>query len=435
MKAISNMRILLIVVYYPPHTMSAAHLMRDLAREYVLQGHQVMVVTPSDSILTPKSVIIEDGVTVVRVRTGAMKNANKILRLWRESQLSVNIWRNAREVFQKNPCDLIVFYSPTIFFGHLVKRLKTLWNCPAYLILRDIFPQWAVDAGILRKGGVLHRFLRHNEIAQYAAADIIGVEARGNLSYFNEDLRQNKFHVEILNNWISEQINLSSTACWRKKLGLDDKVVFCYGGNIGVAQDVRNILRLATGLRERDDIFFLLIGDGNEVQQLNLEIDRLDLNNIKILPAMPEREYMHCLSECDVGLVSLARSLRSHNCPGKVLGYISCGKPILASLNPDNDLIALLLLADAGIACTNGDDDELHNAAVLLANEPLVRQRMGKNARLLSDTTFSVHAIAKQILSHFVIAPDREMPVWQSAHQKLSQKSSSLVENYSGDEQ
>jgi glycosyltransferase involved in cell wall biosynthesis len=89
---------------------------------------------------------------------------------------------------------------------------------------------------------------------------------------------------------------------------------------------------------------------------------------------------------------------------GKVLGYVACGKPILASVNPGNDLIDLLRRADAGIACTNGDDDSLYRAATLLSTEPLVRQRMGRNARSMCDTTFSVKAIARQLLSHFIPA-------------------------------
>jgi glycosyltransferase involved in cell wall biosynthesis len=394
------MRILLIVVYYPPSKTSAAPLMRELAMEYVRQGHKVMVVTPSESVKGAKSVSDEDGVTVVRVRYGDIKHANKVLRLWRESRLSPRIWRIARDVFQENPCDLIVFGSPSIFFGELVRRLKALWGCPSFLILRDIFPQWAVDAGILRRGGLLHRYLRRKELEQYDAANIIGVEARGNLSYFNLGLKDNKYQAELLYNWVGATTAPSTTSGWRKMLGLEDKVVFFYGGNIGIAQDMDNIVRLATSLRDRDNLFFLIMGEGSEAHRLNLEIDRLALNNMRILPAIPEKEYMQCVSEFDVGLVTLDRRLKSHNFPGKILGYVACGKPILASLNPGNDSIDLLNNAGAGIACTNGEDEKLREAALLLASQPLVRERMGRNARALADTTLSVRRTAKQILSH-----------------------------------
>lgn len=409
------MRILLMVVYYPPSTTSAAHLVRHLAQEYLSQGHEVTVVTPDDSMALARSVADEEGVTVVRIKAGDMKHANKVLRLWRESRLSTTIWRNTRDWFESHPCDLIVYYSPTIFFGKLVARLKRLWRCPSYLILRDIFPLWAVDAGILREGGLLHRYLRRHEMMQYDAADVIGVESRSELHYFDGPGWTKRYRAEFLPNWVGAGIEPAGTSGWRRKLGLGNKVVFFFGGNIGVAQDMDNILRLAVSLRDRDDIFFLLVGAGSEVSRLNEEIARFRLSNIRILPAMPEREYMECLREFDVGLVSLDRRLRTHNFPGKILGYMASGKPLLASVNPGNDLIAIFEGADAGILCVNGEDGNLRDAAILLATQPMLRQRMGRNAKALGQAMFSVHAIAGQILSHFASAGNGVRPAMKGS--------------------
>ena len=394
------MRILLLVVYYPPSTTSAAQMMRDLAHEYVRQGHHVIVATPSDAVEGTTSITEEDGVTLVRVKTGDLKYANKAFRMWRECRLSGTMWQGACKFFQANPCDLIVFYSPTIFFGDLVSRLKTIWGCPSYLILRDIFPQWAVDAGLIRKG-LVYRYLKRKELAQYAAADIIGVEASGNLSYFRKELARYDYRVEVLHNWLNLREQPASNSCWRHKLGLGNKVIFFYGGNIGIVQDLDNILRLAAGMRDHEEVFFLFVGSGSEVLRLTAEIEKKGLCNARILPPLSQSEYMQCLSECDVGLVSLDRRLTSHNFPGKLLGYVLCGKPVLASLNPDNDLIEFLHHADAGFACANGEDEKLLAEALLLATQPETRKRMGRNARELGNTVFSAQAIAQQILSHF----------------------------------
>lgn len=395
------MRILLVVVYYSPSTTSAAQMMHDLATELVRQGHEVMVATPTSAIKGAIDVAVEDGVTVLRIKSGEMKKANKAIRLWRESRLSVTMWRRAREIFRNNPCDLIVFYSPTIFFGDLVRRLKMLWNCPSYLVHRDIFPQWAVDLGVFRRGGLLHRYLNYKEVAHYDAADVIGVEAPGNLLYFDKVFPRRNYRTEVLYNWISGTREAAGDSNWRKKLGLEGKVVFCYGGNIGVGQDLDNIVRLASSLGEHNDIFFLLVGSGSEVQRLNIEIERLGLKNMKIIAPLPQEQYMQCLAELDVGIVSLDKRLHSNNFTGKVLGYVSCGKPVLASVNPNNDVIDFLRRADAGVACVNGDDERLREAALLLATDPPVRERMGRNARAFCQSTFSTRAVAFQILSHF----------------------------------
>ncbi len=412
------MRILLIVVYYPPSKTSAAQMMRDLALEYLRCGHQVIVATTNDSAESPTTITEEDGVIVVRVKTGDLKLANKAFRLWRESRLSPTIWRRARQLFQTNPCDLILFYSPTIFLGELVHRLKSMWGCPSYLILRDIFPKWSVDAGILRQGA-LYSYLRRKELTQYAAADIIGVEAPGDLRYFSEEIHGRNCKVEVLYNWIDVHGRPRRNRGWRNKLELEGKVVFFYGGNLGKAQDLDNILRLATNLREREDMFFLLVGSGSEAQRLHEQIRKQELRNIRLLPPLPQEEYMECLSEFDVGLVSLDRRMKSHNFTGKLLGYVLCGKPVLASLNPGNDLMEFLHSADAGIACTNGDDERLRDAALLLATDPAIRERMGRNALTLGDTAFSVKVIAQQILSHFDVPKDNSDVVKRAATSKL----------------
>ena len=397
------MRILLVVVYYPPSKTSAAQMMRDLALEFVRQGHQVVVATPSDSVKGTMNITEEDGVTVVRVKTENLRYVNRALRLWREIRLSARMWRGARKFLQENPCDLIVFYSPTIFFSALVQRLKSLWNCPSYLVLRDIFPKWAVDTGVLREG-MLYRYLKRKERELYSAADVIGVEAPGDLPYFMQELPGAEPRVEVLYNWLDARRMPASTFGWRHSLGLERKVVFFYGGNIGVAQDLDNIVRLAASLRDREDIYFLLIGSGSEVNRLNAEIERQRLLNIGIHPPMPQSEYMECLSEFDVGLVSLDRRLESNNFTGKLLGYVSCGKPILASVRSSHDLIDFLHRTDAGIGCVNGDDETLRASALLLATDPESRERMGRNARALAETTFSVQTVAGQILSHFGFA-------------------------------
>ncbi|MGC2744175.1 MAG: glycosyltransferase [Candidatus Angelobacter sp.] len=155
-------------------------------------------------------------------------------------------------------------------------------------------------------------------------------------------------------------------------------------------------------MRRQEQIFFLLVGGGSEVPRLEREIQEQQLTNIKILPPLPQAEYLQCLAEFDIGLISLDRRLQTHNSTGKLLGYLLIGRPVLASLNIGNGLAQILHEADAGLACENGDDQGLLNAAVLLATNPDLRRRMGTNARALGEAKFSVHAAASQILAHFL---------------------------------
>ncbi len=395
------MRIVLIVVYYPPSPTSAAQMMRRLALEYVRQGHSVTVVTTDESLAQSRTVSEEEDVRVIRVNAGKVKNAPKVLRLWREMRLGNRIWSEARDIFEDLPADLIVYYSPTIFLGKLVSRLKRMWKCPAYLVLRDIFPRWAVEAGILKGNSLLYRYLRRRELEEYAPADHIGVEAKSDLHYFSGELTQIGGRAEFLPNWIDRAVEPANPSAWRTRLKLEGKVVFFYGGNLGVVQDMDNILRLATSLRDREDVFFLVMGSGSEAPRLEREIERLKPRNLLLLPPMAEKDYLECLCAWDVGLVSLDRRLRSHNFPGKILGYLACGKPVLASINAGNDSIEILKGAGAGLVCINGEDESLRDAALSLASDPQLRKRLGNNARSLAGGMFFVQTVARQILSHF----------------------------------
>jgi glycosyltransferase involved in cell wall biosynthesis len=394
------LRILLLVDDYYPSTKAAARVVNDLGKEFVRCGHQAIVVTPGGEAGGPIQISREDGMQVVRVRMGTLKNVNRLIRGWRETRLSALLWRRAKAYFQDTPCDLIVYYSPSIFFGSLVKKLKLLWGCPAYLVLRDIFPKWALDAGVLKKG-IVYEYFRRKERLQYSVADVIGVEAEGNLGYFRDELRSESYRLEVLPNWMDLQVRPARTETYRERLGLLGKVVFFYGGTIGVAQGADAVLRLAATLAEDARIFFLLAGTGTEVPRLQDEIGKQRLPNITILPPVPQEEYLQFASDFDVGVVTLERRLTTHCCPGKALGYMACGLPILASLNPGNDLAALLRNADAGIACDSGDDESFRKAAMLLAANPVLRERLGRNSRKLLETRFSVQTAVKQILSHF----------------------------------
>ena len=394
------MRILLFVVYYLPSTMSSATLIHDLAVEFLRLGHEPIVVAPDENILQEHEVSCENGIKVLRIRTGKIKSATRFVRAFSEIRLSRIIWKKGKQFFDENPCDLIIYYSPSIFFSSLVKRLKKKFACPSYLILGDIFPEWAVEIGILRKG-LIYRYFKYKEWQNYEAADIIRVQSPANLMYFKKNGLDQKYHLEVLYNWTSVTGEHAPPTTYRVRLGLINKVVFFYGGNIGVAQDVDNIIRLADNLRNEPAAYFLLVGGGSEVSRLKAMIESKGLTNIAIHDPVHHQEYLSMLSEFDVGLISLDRRLRSQNFPGKMMSYMYHAKPMLASINPGNDLKEMLEDKKAGLVCISGEDEIFASYAKKLLEDVNLRRQLGLNARALLEETFSVSKAASQILSHF----------------------------------
>ncbi len=393
------MRVLILVDCYYPSTKSSAKLVHDLAVEFVRRGDRAVVLTPGETIADKVESRAEDGVMVVRVKMGPIKGVNRVIRAANEIRLSARIWRSAKTFLRENPCDLVLFYSPTIFFGALVRKLKALWSCPAYLILRDIFPYWAADAGVLQKGPIFQFFCRV-AAQQYRIAEVIAVQSPANLQFFATEFPREKFQLKVLFNWTALQEAPRQRTNYRASLGLKDKVVFLYGGNLGVAQDMDNILRLAARLAFRPDIRFLLVGEGSEMRRLQKNIDLNRMRNVQLLPAMSQGEYLSMVSECDVGLISLDARLTSHNVPGKLLSYLYWGMPVLASVNPGNDLFALLQESAGGFCFENGDDENLALATLRLADDARLRAAMGRNARRLLEQTFSVQHAVNQIFTH-----------------------------------
>jgi glycosyltransferase involved in cell wall biosynthesis len=313
----------------------------------------------------------------------------------------VALWRT-RRLLAGSPYDYIVFYSPSIFFGPLVKRLKRRWSARAYLILRDIFPDWAVDAGIMKKG-LAYRIFKYFERSQYEAADVIGVETSRSFEYFRGTRFESR--TELLRNWTTGTKPPPCAHSAREKLGLEGKVVFFYGGNLGVAQDMDNLLRLARRMADRPDVHFLVVGEGSERRRLAEAVAQEHMSNVTILGPVDPSAYMSMLSEFDVGVITLDRRLKTFSNTGKLLGYLRCGLPVLASYNPGNDLEDLLRESGAGFGSVNGDDDLFYEHARRLCDAK-TRRGMGANATKLLHEHFSVKETAMQILRH----ADRSLP-------------------------
>ncbi len=391
------MRICLIIDDYLPDSIKiGAKMMHELACEFIKNGHSVTVVTPASDIRKRYTFKEIDGVDIWLFRSGKIKNTSKVKRAVNETLLSQRCWNAFEEKFKKERHDLIVYYSPTIFWGTLVKRLKELWQTPSYLVLRDIFPQWAVDRGLIGKGSLIEKYFIRFERINYESADTIGLMSEKNLEWFSQN-RNTKARLQILYNWTEGKPTVP-TGEYRRKLGLEKKVIFFYGGNIGHAQDMMNIVRLAKRMSGYEDAHFLLVGAGDEVDLVKGAIAEEGLDNITLLPPVDQNEFKKMLAESDVGLFTLHKSHTTHNFPGKILGYMTQSIPILGSINPGNDLKTIIEDAQAGYISINGEDDIFYSNAVKLLNRD-TREEIGKNAFELLKRSFSVESAAKTILN------------------------------------
>ncbi len=396
------MKILLIIDDYLPYsTKVGAKMMHELAVHLKEIGHKITVLTPNPDQKSNLKIEILDEIKILYFKSGRIKNIGKIQRAINETLLSYKAFKYSKKYLIKNPHDGIIYYSPSIFFGNLVGKLINLWGCKSYLILRDIFPQWVVDNGLISKNSIIHYYFKYFEKVNYKHANFIGVMSGSNLNFFKE----NGFDIkkfEILYNW-SKNIKVPKPKNkFRKQLNLINKTVLFYGGNIGYAQQIINLINLAKKFKNNTRVHFLFVGKGDEVNLLLESISKNNLNNITYLSSVNQKTYFEMLSEFDIGLFSLHSSHKTYNFPGKLLGYMSYSKPILGCVNSGNDLADIINKSKAGFVVNTLDELALYKSANRLISSVHLREEMGNNGKDLLKSKFSVSVIAKQIMDKFI---------------------------------
>jgi glycosyltransferase involved in cell wall biosynthesis len=389
--------------YLPEGTLYHVKMLHELAVELVSRGHEVVIISPGE-IKQPQSLcrFELDHVDVWKFRCRPLRGISHIQRAINETLLSWSAYRAISESKLDTRFDLVINYSPTIFFGPLMRWVRGK-GAFVYLVLRDFFPQWAIDEGLIKSGSLVERYFRFFERLNYQASDVIGIQSPANIPVFEQIVWPRHFPTEVLFNWAAPLplIDDSFGRSFIEGLGLKDKFIYFYGGNIGHAQDIPYILRLADSLRSYEGVHFLILGQGDQYKNISLQIHEMELTNTTLAPSVTQDEYRSLLTQVDVGVFTLASSHRSHNFPGKILGYLAQGLPVLGAVNSGNDLIEIVNEAGAGRVTINGEYERFVQDAVLIYEDAAARQLMQSNAKVLIARQFSVVAAADQILNRY----------------------------------
>ena len=390
--------IVLVADAYPPSRTSAALQLKDLALEFLRQGIIPTVIT-TDSEARGCSELTElDGIHVLRLKTPEHKNIGRVRRAIAELLMPFFMIRNFKKSGFKNiKWDAVIWYSPTIFLGPFIYYLKKKNTCPSYLILRDIFPAWALDLGLIRKGPVYY-FFRMFERFQYSIADCIGVQATGNIEYFRSWPSFAHKKIEVLQNWLSPK-HFSRCSIDISTLPIANRKIFVYAGNMGIAQGMGDLLILAEALLHRNDIGFLFIGRGSDVEQLKQDSKSRGLVNIVFCDEIDAEQIPGLYAQCDVGLIALDVRHKTHNIPGKFLSYLQAGLPTMAIINFGNDLKLIIEKYQVGKVTTDRSQEKLGIlAASLIDDISLEDGEMNIRCKKLAAELFSSEAAVKQII-------------------------------------
>lgn len=382
---------------YQPINISASIQMTDLANELARRGQKVVVITPSLCSTSYSHDPINANLSVLRVKCPKAKDRNYLFRVVSEFMMPfLFIHYLKKNILYNAKISGVIWYSPSIFFGPLISWVKNKFDCPAYLILRDLFPDWAVDAGVMRKG-LAYWILKQVESYQYRQADVIGVQTPANLPHlapWDDGTRR----IEVLPNWLAPaRVEPCSLDVSQTKLS--GRRIFVYAGNMGVAQDMKPIIDMAVSLREFRDWGFLFVGRGSETEAIRQRIAQESLDNVLLCDEIQPQEIPGLFTQCHIGIVALDPRHTTHNIPGKFVAYMRSGLPVLARINKGNDLRDLIHTNKVGIAVDEPGQAKLQLAALELI--ALTSEGLSTHAKAAKDlwaAQYSAEACAGQVL-------------------------------------
>lgn len=338
---------------------------QDLLRQFVKAGHRVYVASPSERRTGQPTRMLDGGCKILKVKIGNVQKTNLIEKgistVLMESQFKAAIAKYLADV----KFDLVMYSTPPITFANVVAYIKKRDGAKSYLLLKDIFPQNAVDMGMMRPTGLkapLYWFFRKKEEKLYRESDYIGCMSGANVDFVvKHNPKVDPAKVEICPNSIEAQDMSVSEAVreeLRRKYDIPlDKKVFVYGGNLGRPQGIPFLIRCLQSQKDNPDAFFLVVGSGTEYGALARFVETEKPANVKLMSRLPKEDYDRLVAACDVGMIFLDHRFTIPNFPSRLLSYMQAKLPVLACTDPNTDVGAVAVKGGFGWWCESNSTE------------------------------------------------------------------------------
>lgn len=348
---------------------------QDLLRKFRDEGHDVTIVTPVErrrKIAT--NLIQKEGVSILQVKTLNIQKTHIIEKGIGTLAIEYQYLYAIKKFFPFKKFDLILYSTPPITFAKVIEFVKKRDHAKSYLLLKDIFPQNAVDMKMLKKNGFLHKQFVKKEKKLYQISDTIGCMSPANANFVlehNPEIENSK--VEVNPNTIEpKDYNYSKDQkiAIRQKYEVPiDRKVLVYGGNLGKPQGLDFLLETVKATKF-DNVFFLIVGDGTEFPKIKNWFDINNPTNAKLLQRLPKEDYDQLLAACDVGLIFLDNNFLIPNFPSRLLSYLEMKMPVIAATDPNTDIGDVIQKNICGFKVISGDNEAMQMAiSNIVSNE------------------------------------------------------------------
>lgn len=383
----------------------------DLMRKFRDEGHEVYILYPVERRTGKKTALEHHGrVHKLGVRTLNVQKTNLIEKGIGQLMLEPLFKRALKKYFSNVKFDLILYSTPPITFNSVIRYAKKNSGDKAltYLLLKDIFPQNAVDLGMLKTSGVkgaLYQMFRKKEEELYRISDYIGCMSPANVKFVLDhnpavdpkkvEIAPNSYDVPAEAFQLSEAQNKEI----RQKYGLPvDKPVFIYGGNMGKPQGIPFLVECMKAVKDREDCHFILVGDGTEYPKLEAFIQECQPKAVSVFRRLPKEDYDALAAACNVGLIFLDYRFTIPNYPSRLLPYLMGKKPILACTDPNCDTGTLAIENGYGMWAPSNSVDAFVASVDQMLKADL--QQMGENGYKFFHNNYTTEHTYRAIVKH-----------------------------------
>ncbi len=379
----------------------------DLIRKFRDEGHQMHLVSPAERRWGKKTQLIEtDGIKILKVKTPNIQKTN-VVEKGIGTLMVERLYKSAIKRYLPNVhFDLILHTTPPITFTKVVAFLKQRNpQAISYLLLKDIFPQNAVDIGLFGQKSLFYRFFRKKEIALYKCSDFIGCMSPANVEFLRKN---NPFipynNIEVAPNSIELKKDIKpidKNAIKEKYKIPTNRIIFLYGGNLGKPQGIDYLIECLDANKDREDCHFVVVGSGTEYHKLENWHKQHQDRNVTLIQRLPKEEYDILAQSCDIGLILLDHRFTIPNYPSRLLPYLKYKMPILCATDPNTDIGKIAEENGYGFWCESNDVQAFTSLIDKYTNNPDKIPIMGQKGYDFLCNNYLIKHTFQVIMRHF----------------------------------
>lgn len=388
--------------------LSKTGIYEDFVNELKNQGHQVTVASAREKRNSPVTGIIRNnGINILKVSIGDVTKTNSLKKGINTLLLERYFYKAINRYLKNRKFDLIISTTPPITLNNLIRKLKIKYKAKTYLLLKDIFPQNAVDLEMISKKSLIYKVFRKKEQKLYEISDYIGAMSQYNLDFIN---KHNKISskTQIIRNAVYEQ---DYTMDYKDKMELITKYnidpsrkLLLYGGNLGKPQSPDYIVEVLKKFNEIKDAQIFIVGNGTHYSYIKDEADKLKNKYIHVLSSLPKEEFDQLVSLSDIGLIFLDYRFTIPNYPSRLTSLLNAAKPILIATDKNTDIGKEVVESGSGLWNESNDVDAfIQNANKLIKSDEL--HIYGANAYKFFNKEFRIEDNVRKLLN-FINSPE-----------------------------